>query len=299
MKIVAGTRGSALALKQTELVARALKALDPSLEVGVEVIQTTGDANLSPIPLDSIGKGWFTGEIEDALLSGRIDIAVHSLKDLAEEQPQGLSVAAYPEREDARDALVSNHAGGLLGLPQGAVVGTDSVRRGVQLRALRPDLVVKSVRGNVPTRIDKLRDKAQGYDAVVLAVAGLRRLGLEGEIAQYFSESEMTPAPGQGVLAVQARDGDARIRGMLAAIDNPLAAGAARIERAFSVVVGGGCKAPTGAFASQTNGVWTLVGMAAQGDRILRKSLSQADGEDGSLGERLARLVLEQLLHDA
>src|SRR3989344_1106175 len=296
MKLIAGTRGSVLALKQVDLVARALAAVDPSIEVEVRVIETKGDVNLSPIPLDSIGKGWFTHEIEDALAAGRIDFAVHSLKDMAEEQPQGLSIAAYPEREDARDALVSNHVGGLAGLPHGATVGTDSTRRSAQLRALRPDLKVVSVRGSVPKRLEKLHDKTEGYDAVVLAVAGLRRLGREGEIGQYFTIDEMTPAPGQGVLAVQAQDANERVRQVLSRINDARVEAAALLERSFARAAGAGCKSPVGAYAARDGEECVLSGMLSADNPlcIVHGSLRAAPN-DRTAGAALAQELLIQL----
>lgn len=295
MKLIAGTRGSALALKQTDAVVRKLMAADPALEVEVRVIETKGDTNLSPIPLDSIGKGWFTHEIEDALAGGLIDFAVHSLKDMAEVQPEGLTVAAYPEREDARDALVSNHKGGIDGLTQGAIVGTDSARRGVQLRALRPDIVVKSVRGSVPTRLEKLR--AGGYDAVVLAVAGLKRLGREDEISCYFSIDEMTPAPGQGILAVQARDSDSNMQRLLARINDPAVEAAALLERSFARAAGAGCKSPVGAYAEPEGDAHSLTGMLSDENplRIVRDRVRVEPQERTRAAKELAQTLYQKL----
>ena len=274
-QLIIGTRGSALALKQSDIVTQALRAADPSIEVAVRIIQTHGDTNQQPIPLDTIGKGWFTQEIEQVLLSHNIDLAVHSLKDLAENMPEGLSIGAYLPREDARDVLITKHGESLEALKRGAIVGTDSARRRVQILALRPDLQVVSLRGNVPTRIEKLTK--ENYDAIILASAGLKRLGMEEKITRYFTIDEITPAPGQGILAVQARVGDAALDALLARINDTDAAQASHIERSFSSIVGGGCKAPTGAYAAHEGEEYVLSGMiVAKDGRIIRDEMHAA-----------------------
>jgi len=291
-KVVIGTRGSALALKQTDLAAEALKTLDPALEVEVRVIQTHGDINQQPIPLDTIGKGWFTKEIEGALLKGEIDLAVHSLKDMAEEMPQGLIIGAYLSREDARDALVTKHGEPLELLKPGAIVGTDSARRQVQMLGLRPDLTMESLRGNVPTRLEKL-DTGE-YDAIILAAAGLKRLGLESRITRYFEPTEMTPAPGQGTLAVQVAEKNEYLRALLTRINDPNTSRAAHIERSFSRVMGGGCKSPTGAYAFRTGAECCFIGMIADGAEIVRKEARAPWEKSTGLGEELAAQLLSQ-----
>lgn len=290
-KITIGTRGSALALKQADIVARALIEADPSLSVAVQVIETHGDTNHAPIPLDTIGKGWFTKEIETALLHNKIDLAVHSLKDMADEMPEGLTIGAYLPREDARDVLVTKKGEPLDELRLGAVVGTDSARRQVQMLALRPDVRMQSLRGNVPTRLEKLA--SENYDAIILASAGLKRLGLEGRITRYFEPHEMTPAPGQGTLAVQSRENDARLRDVLARINDPDSAQAARIERSFSLVTGGGCKAPTGAYAYREGDECCFVVMiVTESGRILRDTIRVPWRESENLGEVIAGKLL-------
>jgi hydroxymethylbilane synthase len=210
---------------------------------------------------------------------------------MAAEQPPGLSIGAYLPREDARDALITKRGEQLKDLPPGAVIGTDSDRRRIQILALRPDLRVESLRGNVPTRLEKLA--AQNYDAVILASAGLKRLGLGSRITRYFSIDEMTPAPGQGTLAVQARTGDGAFDELLAHINDADAARASQMERSFSATVGGGCKAPTGAYAARegAEGVFTAMIVADDG-RIMRDTLRAPWRESAPLGEALARKLL-------
>lgn len=289
--LIIGTRGSDLALKQADITKRALRATEPTLEIEIQIIKTEGDLNDNPVPLDAVGKGWFTKEIEQALLNGSIDIAVHSLKDMPELLPHGLHIGAYLEREDARDVLVNKNNLVLDALPHGAVVGTDSLRRKVQILALRGDLTVTSIRGNVPTRLQKLATKH--YDALVLAAAGLKRLGMEDTITQYFEVNEMTPAPGQGTLALEVREGDAELKKLLAAIQDPSAAEASTIERSYSRTMGGGCKSPTGAYAFREGDQWVIIGMRADSSmHIVREEMRAPLRESEWLGERLAQKLL-------
>jgi len=274
-RVVIGTRGSELALAQSEIVRQKLRAVEPGLAVEIKIIKTQGDVDASPIPLDTVGKGWFTKEIEDALLAGSIDLAVHSLKDLPEDLPEGLRIGAFPEREDARDVLVSAGNLPLAGLRKGAVIGTDSMRRKMQILALRSDVTVESVRGNVPTRVKKLRDGH--YDAIVIAAAGLIRLGLQKEIAHYFSVDEITPAPGQGILAVELRADDAARAELVKKINDPEAEAAATAERTFSARVGGGCKEPVGAYAAREGERMMLQGMLARA-AVRQIGVSTQDG---------------------
>lgn len=289
--LIVGTRGSDLALKQADITTHALLRAEPTLTVEIKIIKTEGDTNQSPIPLDVVGKGWFTKEIEQALLEGSVDIAAHSLKDLPELLPPGLHIGAYLEREDARDVLVSKNNSALDALPQGAVVGTDSLRRKVQLLALRSDLAVVSIRGNVPTRVQKL--VSGDYDALVLAAAGLKRLGMEDTITQYFEVSDMTPAPGQGTLALEVRKDDTALATLLAAIQDADAAHASTIERSFSRAMGGGCKSPTGAYAFREGDQWVIIGMQADFEHtIVREEMRAPLHESEWLGERLAQKLL-------
>ena len=236
-----GSRGSALALWQAHYVAGCLKQL--GVETEIEIIKTAGDRMQSLSLVQAGGKGLFTKEIEEALLAGDIDVAVHSLKDLPTEHPAGLAIAAVPEREDPHDALVGKK---LADLPSGARVGTSSNRRAAQLRFLRRDLEISPVRGNVDTRLRKLKEGQ--YDSIVLAAAGLRRLGLEGEIAELFSPEQICPAPGQGALGIQTRANDKAYE-ICSGMNHPPTAYAVKCERSVLAALGGGCQLPIGAFA--------------------------------------------------
>lgn len=296
-RVIIGTRGSKLALVQAEMAAQALKVTNPDLELEIKIITPKGDRDKStPIPLDTIGKGWFSQEIEQELLDGTIDIAVHSLKDMQIELPRGLVIGAYLPREDARDVLLTKDGRQLEDLRPGAIIGTDSTRRQAQILALRPTVVVKSLRGNVPNRVQKLYDEE--YDAVILAAAGLIRLGMEDKITRYFEPTQMTPAPGQGTIAIETRAHDARLQKLLASINDASAELSAGIERSFSEVVGGGCKSPTGAYASCRDDIWTLIAMTTDDNgAIIRGSLSAPAQASRSLGADLAQKVLRERNH--
>lgn len=290
-KIRIGTRGSALALRQTEIV-RELLAQQNAFEIEVKIIKTEGDSNLGPIPLDTVGKGWFTKEIERELLSGAIDLAVHSLKDLPEELPEELHIGAVVEREDARDVLVSKDGSTLEQLKRGAIIGTDSLRRAAQILHLRPDLHVESIRGNVLTRIEKL--KTGNYDALILAAAGLNRLGLGHAITQYFDISLIVPAPGQGALAVEKRKDDAVLQPVLDAISHQTTQNAVNAERAFSAAIGGGCKMPVGAYGVCKDGTLKLWGMVGtpNGSNIMKEAIEGTCENARELGYELATRML-------
>lgn len=240
-----GSRGSALALWQAHFVAGKLNALGVS--TAIKIIKTTGDHLQTASLVQAGGKGLFTKEIEEALLNADIDLAVHSLKDLPTDNPPGLVIAAIPEREDPRDAIVGAR---LPDLPRCAVVGTSSNRRGAQLRLLRPDLKVEPIRGNVDTRLKKLKDGH--YQAILLAAAGLRRLGFEDQIAAVFSPHEICPAPGQGALAIQTRVDD-RAQHICAQLNHPESADCVTAERLVLADLGGGCQLPVGVFAAIEN----------------------------------------------
>lgn len=245
-----GTRASKLALWQSEHVARLIETSRPEVRCELIRIVTQGDRRLDR-PLPEIGgKGLFTAELEEALRRGEIDIAVHSLKDLPVDDAPGLMVGAVLSREHVRDALVARNGWTLETLPPGAVVGTSSLRRQAQLLAYRPDLAVRPIRGNVDTRIRKVLEGE--YHAAVLAGAGLRRLGLDGQISQWLALDVMLPAPGQGALGVQCRAGDTRIRALLDGIAEPAVERATRAERHLLWLLGGGCSAPIAAYAEVT-----------------------------------------------
>jgi len=274
-KIRIGTRESRLALVQAELVSTWIRSAHPEVEIELVGITTMGDQVLDK-KLDKIGgKGLFIKELEQALLIGSIDLAVHSAKDLPARLADGLCLAAVSDREDPRDALVSRIPGGWVNLPLHAVVGTSSARREMQLLALRPDLRIQLLRGNVMTRLEKL--KRGEYDAIVLASAGLRRLGLDSQISSWFSSAEMIPAVGQGILALETRnDFDTTL---LAGFHSEAAWECLRAERAAMVALDGDCSIPLGIHAHLAEGRLHLQGCFGGSGRMVRASL------DGSLGE--------------
>ncbi|RPJ22483.1 MAG: hydroxymethylbilane synthase, partial [Chloroflexi bacterium] len=288
-----------LARYQTAQIIRLLQAAWPNLECQEHVIPTKGDRIVDE-PLPEIGgKGLFTRELETALLFGQVDVAVHSLKDLPVEDVPGIVIAAVPVRDSAFDVLVSAQGKTLDNLSEAARVGTSSLRRTAQLLACRPDLTILPLRGNVDTRVRKLMNGE--YDALVLASAGLTRLGLQTHITETLPLDVMLPAPGQGALAVQCRAQDTETLALLAAIHDPLTSASVTAERAFLTGLSGGCSLPIGAFAQKNDGQIILTGgvISADGKRSIR--LSAVDKEPHELGERLARFVLERgaadLLH--
>ncbi|MCC6586197.1 MAG: hydroxymethylbilane synthase [Bryobacterales bacterium] len=262
-KLILGSRGSQLALWQSRWVASRLP-----VATEIQIIKTTGD-KITDVALSKVGgKGLFTKELEDALLDKRIDLAVHSLKDMPTELPEGLTLAAVPEREDARDAIVGKT---LDELPKGAKVGTSSLRRAAQLKAFRPDLAIENIRGNLDTRLRKLDDGQ--YDAIVLAAAGLRRLGWGGRIAEIIPVEIMCPAVGQGALAIETRNGQDEAAAVCATLIHEDTFQAVTAERALLAGLGGGCQVPIGAHAR------------VRADRLhLRAIVARPDG-----GEVIAR----------
>lgn len=262
-----GSRGSKLALVQTELVLDRLRALQPEYEFDVQTITTSGDRSASA----PIGEGVFVKEIERALAAGEIDIAVHSLKDLPTEEPGEVVVAAIPEREDPRESLVG---GTLAGLPAGARVGTGSPRRMAQVKRLRGDLEVVSIRGNVPTRIEKAKNGE--VDAVVLALAGLRRLSIEPD--EIFEADRMLPAPGQGALAVEIREDDEEMAALLAQIDHAETRAAVTAERLVLSQLGGGCLLPVAALGEIRAGRLSLRAAVVSPDGT-REARAESEGD--------------------
>jgi len=260
-----GTRGSALARWQTDHVISMIKAAHPHIQIECEVITTRGDQVLDkPLPMIG-GKGLFTEELEAALLGGRIDCAVHSLKDLPTEITAGLTVAAMPPRAYAQDVLVSRKGYTIATLPRGARVGTSSLRRSSQLLKLRPDLEILDLRGNVDTRVRKALADDSPYDAIVLARAGLERLGHGNVISEVIAMDRMLPAPGQGAIAVQARD-ETALRDALGPIHDPATEIAVVAERAFLSGLGGGCSVPVSAYGTWENGELTIHGRVSSTD---------------------------------
>ncbi len=289
-----GTRGSRLALRQTEAVVAALKQRFPGRRFEVHTLRTTGDRQTQE-PLDQIGGvGVFVKELESALLAGEIDIAVHSLKDVPTAMPEGLIIAAVPGREDPRDALVSRSGAKLADLPPEARIGTGSARRACQLRALRRDIAVTGIRGNVDTRLRKV--EAGEVDAVVMAAAALARMGWLDKAAEVLSFDLMLPAPGQGALAVEIRSDDEAVREMAAAIDDGDYHRAVTAERAFLARLGGGCSVPIAALGEIDGGRLRLRGLVGdmEGIRILRAELEGPASDAEALGVQLAEELLSQ-----
>lgn len=294
--MTAGTRASRLARWQSEWVVSQLRDRWPGLTLHTKVLTTTGDVLLDR-PLPEIGgKGLFTAELEQALLSGEIDIAVHSLKDLPVDLPAGLWVGAISPREDPRDVLISKAGWKLMELPAGARVGTSSLRRAAQLKAARPDLTLVALRGNVDTRVYKALDG--DYDAVVLASAGVKRLGLQENVTEFLPLTIMLPAPGQGAMAVQCRADDRRTLSLLAAIDHASTRACVDAERTFLSALGGGCSSPVAAFAhamlEDESGPIELTGLVASvdGQRLIR--ITRQGSEPVRLGQQLAQDALRQ-----
>jgi len=291
-----GSRGSRLALWQAEHARDALLRLNPGFQIEIEIIKTTGD--IKPDPLSVIGgKGVFTKELEDALLDGRIDVAVHSLKDLPTVIPEQLTISAICEREDPRDALLLPEgfsATSVSDLPVGSVVGTSSQRRVAQLKALRGDLTIKDLRGNVDTRVRKL-DEGQ-YDALVLASAGLIRLGLKQRISVSIPTDVILPAVGQGAIAIETRDDDDVAIAATSKLNHRETELACRAERAFLRGLGGGCLFPIAAHAVVEDSVLILEGLVAKpdGSEILRGERSGNTDQADEIGSWLAQRLIER-----
>ena len=285
-----GTRASPLARVQAEGVRAALAARHPGLTVELVFVRTTGDRVTGPLAAAG-GKGLFVKEIEEALLDGRIDAGVHSMKDVPARLAAGLVIGAVPERADARDVLIGGD-GGLAGLPAGARIGTASPRRRAQLLAHRPDLVVVLLRGNVDTRLRKWR--AGEVDALLLAAAGLARLGISEPAAQPLPIDEFLPAVGQGALALECRADDGATRALLAAVDQPAAATAVAAERAFLAAVGGDCNSAIAAHATLAGGRLTLRALVIDPDG--RRRLEERDTAPAADAEALGRTVATRLL---
>jgi hydroxymethylbilane synthase len=287
-----GTRGSKLALWQANWVKDEIEKWFPEIDAALIVIKTTGDKILD-VPLAKIGgKGLFVKEIEEALLSAQIDLAVHSMKDMPADLPAGLSIGAVPCRENPLDVLISKENRRLAQLRHGARIGTSSLRRAVQLRCFRPDIIIDPLRGNLDTRLKKL--DSENLDAIVLAAAGVLRLGLSARVTQYLDESAMIPAAGQGALCIEARNGDLRMKSLLEKLDHPETRSVVMGERAFLARLGGGCQVPIAAHGHLKGKIFTLNGMAASvdGKTMIRKSLSGQVEESENIGIRLAEILL-------
>lgn len=286
-----GTRGSRLALAQTTTVASMLHVAHPG--VGVEIIEivTAGDRDQTSALSSGEGIGWFTSALQVALQEGQVDMAVHSYKDLPTKRPEGLVIAAVPLREDPRDALVSRDGRSAFhALSAGARVGTSSARRTTQLAAIRPDIEIVPIRGNVDTRLSKV--DAGEYDAAVLALAGLKRLGLDGRATHIFGFEELVPAPAQGVLAIECRTDDQATRALLHAIDDPILRQTVTAERSFLATLEAGCSFPAGAYAEHFGSTLKLHGLIARDGKIVRSKMAGAAETAGGLGSALARELM-------
>ncbi len=284
------TRGSTLALKQAHSVADMLRPLLGRQELSIEIVSTRGDVR-QDISLAQLGEGVFVKALEEELLSGRADIAVHSLKDLPSEEVSGLVIGAVPVREDSRDALVTRDGTDFSDVPTGAILATGSPRRIAQLRALRPDLQFAGVRGNVDTRLRKL-DEGQ-FDGLVIAVAGLSRLGLHQRISTVFSPEQCIPAVGQGALAIQCRSDDAETLALVAHVNDEITNTETRAERSFLAAIGGGCRVPVGAIGRRNGDELHLLAVVADesGQDVAR---SERTGP-ASDADQLGRLVADDL----
>jgi hydroxymethylbilane synthase len=287
-----GTRGSKLALWQANWVKSALNAGNTSIAVELVPIKTRGDKILD-VPLAKVGgKGLFVKEIEDALLNGRIDLAVHSMKDMPSEIPDGLCVGAIPEREIPQDVLISKKGLLLHDLMPGARIGTSSLRRSAQLLHARPDLVILPLRGNLDTRLKKL--ETENLDAIILAAAGVKRLGLENRITEYLDENVMLPAVGQGALCIEIRQNDPEIEPIIAALNHQESWTVVMGERAFLNRLEGGCQVPIAAHGKLEKNTFTLCGLVAavDGTTIIKETLSGPEDSSESIGVNLADRLL-------
>ncbi|MGB8990695.1 MAG: hydroxymethylbilane synthase [Desulfobaccales bacterium] len=289
-----GTRGSALALAQARWVAAQIAGRHPACRVDLVIIKTTGD-KITDVPLAQIGgKGLFIKEIEEALLAGRVDLAVHSLKDMPAEVPPGLTLGAVPPREDCRDAFISSRYAHLAEIPPGGRVGTGSLRRRVQLLHRRPDLEVVPLRGNVDTRLKKM--ETLGLDALILAAAGLNRLGLSHLYRGAVPETDMLPAVGQGALGLEMRSADQDLRDLVAFMDDPPTRLAVTAERAFLARLEGGCVVPVAALGRVEGDSLHLEALISdlEGRRVLRDKLAGPVAAAASLGTRMADTLLNR-----
>ena len=290
--LILGSRGSQLALWQANHVKDTLER-DLGIDVRIEIIKTTGD-KITDVPLASVGgtKALFTKEIEEAMLAGNIDLAVHSMKDMPTILPDGLLIGAVPRREDPRDALLTRNGKGLDDLPEGARVGTSSLRRQVQLKRLRKDLEIITLRGNIDTRLRKLGEGQ--YDAIVLAAAGLKRLGWGDRITELLAPEKFLPAVGQGALAIEVREDDQELLGGLDCLRDPATETAIRAERAFLARIGGGCQVPLAAHAVVSNGAVNInaVVVSLDGGHSVSDSSSGPAPDAEKLGEELAARLL-------
>lgn len=292
--LVIGTRGSRLALWQAEWVHAQLERLVPHVTVRLERIKTSGDAFVDVSLATVGGKGLFVKEIEEALLRGDVDLAVHSMKDVPTYLPDGLAIVAVPEREDPRDVLVSREGRTLMDLAPGSRMGTSSLRRQAQLLHARSDVKIDLLRGNLDTRLRKVRDGQ--YDAIVLAAAGLQRMGWTSAITEYLPPEVSLPAVGQAALGLETREQDTFVRGVLHPLDHPPSRTAVEAERAMLKRLEGGCQAPIAAYASFDGPVMVVEGLVASvdGQRVVRDHVRGPGEQAQALGEELAERLIQQ-----
>ena len=288
--VVIGSRGSILALAQANLVKNILEANYPDLTFEIKEIVTSGDKDLKSNWENSNAslKSFFTKEIEQELLDGQIDIAVHSMKDMPAVSPKGLICGAIPDREDARDVLISKN-GFLVTLPQGAKIGTSSLRRVMNLKAIRPDFEIKHLRGNIHTRLKKL--ETEDYDAIILAAAGLKRTGMADKITEYLSGEAFPPAPAQGVLYIQCRENDEEIKGILKSIHNEEIAKIVEIEREFSKIFDGGCHTPMGCYSQVDEDKIKFIGAYSHDGKQIRVVIE----DDLAKGKEIAHMAAKEI----
>ena len=288
--VVIGSRGSILALAQANLVKNSLEANYPDLTFEIKEIVTSGDKDLKSNWENSNAslKSFFTKEIEQELLDGQIDIAVHSMKDMPAVSPKGLICGAIPDREDARDVLVTK-GDFLVTLPKEAKVGTSSLRRAMNLKAVRPDFEIKHLRGNIHTRLNKL--ETEDYDAIVLAAAGLKRVGLTDKISEYLNGEVFPPAPAQGVLYIQCRENDEEIKGILKSIHNEDIAKIVEIEREFSKIFDGGCHTPMGCYSQVNEDKIKFIGAYSHDGKQIRVVIE----DDLAKGKEIAHMAAEEI----
>jgi len=288
-----GTRGSKLALWQANWVKSALEAEDSSLSIKLVIIKTKGDKILD-VPLSKVGgKGLFVKEIEDALLNEKIDLAVHSMKDMPGEIPKGLCIGAIPQREIPQDVLISRNEKRLSKLGPGAKIGTSSLRRKAQLLHARPDLVVLPLRGNLDTRLKKL--ETENLDAIVLAAAGVKRLGLENRITETLDENIMLPAVGQGALCIEVRQNDPLVEPIVVTLEHPKTRVVILGERAFLNRLEGGCQVPIAAYGEIDKNTFTLAGLVAtvDGRTLIKETLSGSEDSSEIIGSKLADRLID------
>lgn len=294
MKVIRiGTRGSPLALWQAEWVRSQILVLHPDYKVELIKIKTTGD-RITDVPLAQVGgKALFVKEIEVALIEGGIDLAVHSMKDMPAEIPLGLCIGAVPKRENPLDVLISRNTHSFEGLPKGARLGSSSLRRGAQVRHVRPDIAVLPLRGNLDTRIRKL--ETEGLDAIIVAAAGVKRLGLEDRITEYLSEAIMLPAVGQGALAIEMREDDSFVQRLVFPLDHRETRLAVESERAFLCRLEGGCQVPIAAKAEVIEDQLHMTGLVAEvdGSVLFREVIAGSVDQHEDLGAELANRLLE------